>query len=118
MNFIYNGKNILSIVRDLTDSGLAGVALKIAETHPEVFAAALLGECAHNDYGSFGGTPVRLTDKQMIEIGHMSSKVVAIKHLREVFGIGLKEAKDLVEALATHHLVNRKDFAPWTPEAW
>ena len=113
MNFVYNGKNILSIVRDLTDSGLAEVALKIAETHPEVFAAALLGECAHNDYGSFGGTPVRLTDKQMTEIGSMRSKVEAIKHLRETFGIGLKEAKDLIESMASHHLVDRKDFAPY-----
>lgn len=116
MNFMYNGKNILAIVRDLTDSGLAEVAMKIAETHPDVFAEALLGEAACYLFTIEDGTPVRMTKNQIAQINGCGSrgKVAAIKQLREWFGLGLREAKLLSETLAREKYVSHADWLPET----
>jgi ribosomal protein L7/L12 len=113
MNFMYNGKNILAIVRDLTDSGLAEVAMKIAETHPDVFAEAVLGEAAIYEFTMEDGTPVRMTRSQIAQIDSSRDKIVAIKQLREWFGLGLREAKLLSETLARQKYVQH---AHWVPE--
>jgi ribosomal protein L7/L12 len=113
MNFIYNGKNILAIVRDLTDSGLAQVAMKIAETHPDVFAEAVLGEAAIYEFTMDDGTPVRMTKSQIAEIDSSSDKITGIKQLRTWFGLGLRDAKLLSEMLARQKYVRH---AHWVPE--
>ena len=114
MNFMYNGKNILAIVRDLTDSGLAEVAMKIAETHPDVFAEAVLGEAAIHSFTMEDGTPVRMTQKQLNVMDMTHDKIVAIKQLREWFGLGLREAKLLSESLARDGYIKRPHWVPET----
>lgn len=117
MNFMYNGKNILAIVRDLTDSGLAEVAMKIAETHPEVFAEALLGEAAIHEFTLTDGTTIRMTRTQLGVLESNSNKVAGIKALREWFGIGLREAKDLSEDLVRRGFVRHTNWIPMD-SAW
>jgi hypothetical protein len=119
LNFMYNGKNILGIARDLTDAGLAEVALKIAETHPEVFAATLLGEQfvpTPNVAPSIPRGDVEITQKDLrYFVSHsdlnvleeMQDKVRAVKYLREAYSLSLKEAKDLTEWLARNGYVNK-----------
>jgi ribosomal protein L7/L12 len=118
MNFMYNGKNILAIVRDLTDSGLAEVAMKIAESHPEVFAQALLGEAAIHEFTLCDGKTIRMTRTQLGVLESNSNKVVGIKALREWFGMGLREAKELSEDLARRGFVRHTNWIPLDGSNW
>ena len=112
MNFMYNGKNILAIVRDLTDTGLAEIAMKIAETHPDVFAQAVLGEAGIHQFTLDSGGVVRLTQSQLNSIDLTHDKIVAIKNLREWFSISLRDAKLLSETLARDGYVKRPTGGP------
>jgi len=114
MNFMYNGKNILAIVRDLTDSGLAEVAMKIAETHPDVFAQAVLGEAAIHSFTLDSGDVVRLTQSQLNFVDVTQDKIAVIKNLREWFNIGLRDAKLLSEKLARDGYIKRPHWLPET----
>jgi ribosomal protein L7/L12 len=108
VNFNYNGKNMLRLVRELSDSALVDVALRIAETDPVVFARAVLGETRYTC--SIFGTPV---DLQYLQGMKSNDKVRAIKWLREKFNIGLKEAKDLVEKLAGDKVIDQPSWVPF-----
>lgn len=114
MNFMYNGKNILAIVRDLTDTGLAEIAMKIAETHPDVFAQAVLGEAGIHQFTLDSGGVVRLTQSQLNSIDTTHDKIVAIKNLREWFSISLRDAKLLSETLARDGYIKRPHWVPET----
>ena len=119
LNFMYNGKNVLSIARDLTDAGLAEVALKIAETHPDVFAAAVLGEqptsgsvvmppvSTTNIVGTLFGN-IDVTQHHLDTLNGIHDKVRAVKYLRETFNLNLKEAKTLSEDMARNGWVKNK----------
>jgi len=117
VNFNYNGKNMLRLVRELSDSALVDVALRIAETDPVVFARAVLGEtrytCSiHSE--AWGNIPVKIDRKQMdtLRAFEAGDKVRAIKWLRETYNIGLKEAKDLVEELVSAKIIDQPSWVP------
>jgi len=113
VNFNYNGKNILRLVRELCDSALVDVALRIAETDPMVFARAVLGETRYTC--SIYGTRVELSflDLKYLQDMKSNDKVRAIKWLREKFNIGLKEAKDLVEKLVGDKVIDQPTWVPY-----
>jgi ribosomal protein L7/L12 len=113
-NFMYNGKNILAIVRDLTDSGLAEVAMKIAESHPEVFAQAVVGDVTAAKVVLIGFGNIEITHGQLEFLRSLGplDKVRAVKYLREEFNLGLKEAKFLTEDLARQGYVKHKSWIP------
>jgi hypothetical protein len=108
LNFMYNGKNVLSIARDLTDAGLAEVALKIAETHPDVFAAAVLGEqpvpTPNVVLTVFGNINLTVDDMKVLR---EQDKIGAIKYLRATHSLSLLAAKNLTEWLARDGYVNK-----------
>ena len=127
LNFMYNGKNVLSIARDLTDAGLAEVALKIAETHPDVFAAAVLGEQPTSgavvlpspSMTNIAAVPVQaapwvtkfVTQDDLNVLDGMHDKVRAVKYLRAAYNLNLKEAKDSTEWLARNgHVKNKQHW--------
>jgi ribosomal protein L7/L12 len=113
VNFNYNGKNILRLVRELSDSALVDVALRIAETDPVVFARAVLGETRYT-YTIYG-TPLELSllDLKYLQDMKSNDKVRAIKWLREKFNIGLKEAKDLCEKLVGDKVIDQPSWVPY-----
>jgi ribosomal protein L7/L12 len=112
VNFNYNGKNMLRLVRELSDSALVDVALRIAETDPVVFARAVLGETRYTC--TICGIPVELSflDLKYLQDMKSNDKVRAIKWLREKFNIGLKEAKDLVEELVSAKIIDQPSWVP------
>jgi 2-polyprenyl-6-methoxyphenol hydroxylase-like FAD-dependent oxidoreductase len=116
LNFMYNGKNVLSIARDLTDAGLAEVALKIAETHPDVFAQAVVGDVTAAEVVLTGFGNINITHGQLEFLRSLGvgDKVRAVKYFREEFNLGLKEAKFLTEDLARQGYVKHKS---WIPES-
>jgi 2-polyprenyl-6-methoxyphenol hydroxylase-like FAD-dependent oxidoreductase len=116
LNFMYNGKNVLGIARDLTDAGLAEVALKIAETHPDVFAQAVVGDVKAAEIALTGFGNINITHGQLEFLRSLgvSDKVRAVKYFREEFNLGLKEAKFLTEDLARQGYVKHKS---WIPES-
>ena len=116
LNFMYNGKNVLSIARDLTDAGLAEVALKIAETHPDVFAQAVVGDVKAAEIVLTGFGNINITHGQLEFLRSLGvgDKVRAVKYFREEFNLGLKEAKFLTEDLARQGYVEHKS---WIPES-
>jgi len=114
LNFMYNGKNVLSIARDLTDAGLAEVALKIAETHPDVFAQAVVGDVTAAKIVLTGFGNIDITHGQLEFLRSLGTldKVRAVKYFREEFNLGLKEAKFLTEDLARQGYVKHKTWIP------
>jgi ribosomal protein L7/L12 len=117
VNFNYNGKNMLRLVRELSDSALVDVALRIAETDPVVFARAVLGETRYTC--SIYGIPVELSflDLQYLQGMKSGDKVRAIKWLREKFNIGLKEAKDLCEKLVSDKIIDQPSWVAYDVRA-
>jgi len=113
VNFNYKGKNMLRLVRELSDSALVDVALRIAETDPMVFSRAVLGETRYTC--SIYGTPLELSflDLKYLQDMKSNDKVRAIKWLREKFNIGLKEAKDLVEKLVGDKVIDQPTWVPY-----
>lgn len=97
--FTYNNQNILRLIRNMTDAQLAEVALRISETHPEAFAAALTNATILTK--EVNGIKIELTADDMNHLRTYGNgdKVRAIKWMRERFGICLLEAKLLSEAL-------------------
>lgn len=112
VNFNYNGKNMLRLVRELSDSALVDVALRIAETDPVVFARAVLGETRYTC--TIYGNRVELSflDLKYLQDMKCTDKVRAIKWLREKFNLGLKEAKDLVEQLVDDKIIDQPTWVP------
>ncbi len=99
--------SVLVALRVIDESQLATLALKIAEAHPETFerllleavpAAAVLQKFAFDV--PFSSQRVHLTQEELDYLRAIapSNKITAIKKVREVTGLGLKEAKDLVES--------------------
>lgn len=103
-NFMFDGVNILQRVREASNDDLVQVAYRLAETHPQLFCRLLTNDCTV-DYvinGTlYGYLDVKISRKEMETLKGFNAgdKVRAIKWLRETYGIGLKEAKDLSEWL-------------------
>jgi ribosomal protein L7/L12 len=112
VNFNYNGKNMLRLVRELSDSALVDVALRIAETDPVVFARAVLGETRYTCIIYDRRLELSFLDLQYLQGMKSNDKVRAIKWLREKFNIGLKEAKDLVEKLVSDKIIDQPSWVP------
>lgn len=99
---------VIIALRTVTESQLAAIALQMAEKHPITFEAFLFDAvpAAKTDAKfamdvPFGnGLRVHFTQDQLNQIRATAptNKVGAIKLVREFVGLGLKEAKDLVEA--------------------
>jgi hypothetical protein len=103
-NFMFDDINILQRVREASDNDLIQVAYRLAETHPTLFCRLLTDDLTV-DYSihseAWGNIPVKIDRKQMdtLRAFEAGDKVRAIKWLRETYGIGLKEAKDISESL-------------------
>lgn len=88
-------------VIDLIDAGTIdhrAISMALAKANPVAFLAI------HDHVGGHYKTDKQLLDEELLAIMNSpmatgSSKVVAIKRCRELAGIGLKEAKDYVDAL-------------------
>ena len=113
-NFMYNGKNIIELVRNMTTVDMAAVAIKIAETHPDVFAQAVVGDVTAAKIVLTGFGNIDITHGQLEFLRSLGSmdKVRAVKYFREEFNLGLKEAKYLVEDLARQGYVKHKTWIP------
>ena len=113
-NFMYNGKNIIELVRNMTTVDMAAVAIKIAETHPDVFAQAVVGDVTAAKIVLTGFGNINITHGQLEFLRSLGSmdKVRAVKYLREEFNLGLKEAKYLTEDLARQGYVKHKSWVP------
>lgn len=93
-------------LRKLTAEQLADIALKLGAKHPADFdkEVALVFPSEPEKFTfivPFTQERVVFTTKELIEIKAFCASrmmVGAIKRVREIAGIGLKEAKDLVEA--------------------
>jgi large subunit ribosomal protein L7/L12 len=89
--------NILEEIKGLTILELADL-VKAVEAEFGVSAAAPVGVAAA------GAAPAAVEEKTEFDVVMTSfgaSKLGVIKAVREITGLGLKEAKDLVEAVAT-----------------
>lgn len=94
--------NHIRTLRNMSIEQLADLALLIGEKHPDTFI-----ECLENGEtqtfkvpGPYHGGTVTFNSKQMKTINslsHRDTKVSLIKQVREMTGLGLKEAKDVVE---------------------
>ena len=113
-NFMYNGKNIIELVRNMTTVDMAAVAIKIAETHPDVFAQAVVGDVTAAKIVLTGFGNINITHGQLEFLRSLGSmdKVRAVKYFREEFNLGLKEAKYLTEDLARQGYVKHKSWVP------
>lgn len=119
-NFMFDGVNILQRVREASNDDLVQVAYRLAETHPQLFCRLLTDDLTV-DYTFPGNShvgwdvAVKISRKEMETLKGFGSndKVRAVKWLRETYGIGLKEAKDLSEWLVRDgHLPHKC----WMPE--
>ena len=113
-NFMYNGKNIIELVRNMTTVDMAAVAIKIAETHPDVFAQAVVGDvtAAKIVLTGFGNINITHGQLEFLRSLGVGDKVRAVKYFREEFNLGLKEAKYLTEDLARQGYVKHKSWIP------
>lgn len=87
-------------LRELSDTDLAHIALKFAEAHPEEFEL-LIGCNVTQLRVPVTNELVQLTPAEWSELSAYNQnthKITCIKRMREITGLGLKEAKDLVEA--------------------
>jgi hypothetical protein len=115
MNFMIDDTNILRVIRNISEESLAEIALQLAEHHPEIFVQFYNGNYntvkiqlpSWND-------PIYIKPAQMEKIKSYGEgyKVTCIKWLREEFGIGLKEAKDLSEELVHLGYLKHKNWVP------
>ena len=95
----------VKMIRTLTDQQLVNVALELLATNTSLFNAILNGT---NVVVRINGNTVTITQVQIELLKNASGsttysvnyKISAIKLAREMFQLGLKEAKDLVEVLA------------------
>jgi hypothetical protein len=114
-NFMFDDINILQRAREASDNDLIQVAYRLAETHPTLFCR-LLTEDLTVEYvinGTlYGSISVKIDRKQMdtLRAFKTDDKVRAIKWLRETFGIGLKEAKDVSEWLVREGHLPHKNW--------
>lgn len=113
-NFMYNGKNIIELVRNMTTVDMAAVAVKIAETHPDVFAQAVVGDVTAAKVVLTGFGNINITHGQLEFLRSLGAgdKVRAVKYFREEYDLNLREAKYLVEDLARQGYVKHKSWIP------
>lgn len=90
----------MKLVRRLADDKLIDVALKLLARDPTLFNE-LNGGIIHVTIRDVPYTvsEEQLTKLQNITESYGSKKVTTIKEARQMFDIGLKEAKDLIEEL-------------------
>ena len=113
-NFMYKGKNILTLVAGMSSHDLAKIALRISETHPDAFAEAVVGEIAGFEF-NIEGKQLRMTQGELAKLDRLGpDKIDAIKNVREMYGLGLREAKLLSEKLARDGYLNRPHWLPET----
>ena len=88
--------DIIDIVKEMTVLELAEL-VKAFEEEFGVSAAAPVAAVAVAGAGDAGAAAEEKTDFDVILAGFGSAKVGVIKVVREITGLGLKEAKELVE---------------------
>jgi len=96
---------ILTLVRNLSSDELIQALFQMAERHPETFDTVLFQKSPEKVialYVPFSDTIVHFSNQEYAELKALGTrsdkKVTGIKRVREITGIGLKEAKDLYEA--------------------
>lgn len=121
-NFMFENMNILKRVHGATTEELVEVAYRLAETHPTLFCRLLTNDLTV-DYALngtlYGHIDVKITRDDMDKLKTFGDgeKVRAVKWLRENYGIGLKEAKDLCEWLVRDgHLPHKCWMPDWLAE--
>ena len=70
--------------------------------------ASLPRESAPDETAGVPDQPANESDDEVLRLLRSGSKIAAIKAYREQTGLGLKEAKDAVEALAAEHEIAPK----------
>lgn len=100
--------SVIIALRTVNEGQLAAIALQMAEKHPITFEkllfdavpAARTQEKFAFDVPFSNGTRVHFTQTELNQLRAISpgNKIAGIKLVREITGLGLKEAKDLVEA--------------------
>lgn len=107
--------NILRVIRNISEESLAEIALQLAEHYPEMFVQFYNGtyNTVKIQLPSWDD-PIYIKPAQMEKIKSYGEgfKVTCIKWLREEFGIGLKEAKDLSEELVHLGYVKHRNWVP------
>ena len=107
--------NIIKALRAVSNDQLSEIALRMAELHPTSFEKLLIEifnlETEHRFEVPISKQSVVLTTKQLAEIKATAlagNKVAGIKLLRDMLGLGLKEAKDLWEDMAAKGTLDYK----------
>lgn len=94
--------SFLKAFHSLSDGDLIDLAFKMAEAHPDTFLKLIGADTSVFIVPGPYGNTVTFTPDQMAVIrslsGERNNKVALIKEIRGWTGLGLKEAKDLVEA--------------------
>lgn len=117
-NFMFDGVNILQRVREASNDDLVQVAYRLAETHPQLFCRLLTDDLTvdytFQSHNLGWDIAVKISRKEMETLKGFGSsdKVRAVKWLRETYGIGLKEAKDLSERLVRDGHLPHQNWVP------
>jgi ribosomal protein L7/L12 len=92
----------LKTFHSLSDLALIDLCFQMAERHPETFSELIGVNTSEFIVPGMYPSKVSFTPEQLTHIrslaGERNNKVTLIKYIREVTGLGLKEAKDLCEA--------------------
>lgn len=95
---------VLNLVRSLSTEVLIEILFQMGESHPETFSTLIEKKSPRtvlNVRVPNSTIVVHLTNAEFDELKVLGSKsdkyIVGIKRLREITGLGLKEAKDLFE---------------------
>ena len=107
---------LLNFMREADDTKMANLLIRVASKHPEIVVDILdtvhkeenvkILNTASNDqlnpikFIDVNNNAMDITTEIMYHIRRKdgySDKVAAVKDIRQLFGIGLKEAKDIVE---------------------
>jgi len=99
-DLIREGRKIeaIKLLRETTGIGLKEAKEEIDRLSKDMSGQALSPALS----GSGGPGPSGGLSKEVVDLAHQGQKIQAIKLLREQTGMGLKEAKEQVEAVTGH----------------
>lgn len=111
---LHNPDGFIKFLSDLTKKPMNHIGAGLVKLHPETFV-----HYASEHVGKFSAArEVVLIMMQPQVQTSASTKVQAIKLIRETWGLGLKEAKDIADHVHHHLFINGRrpdDFTPLTP---
>jgi ribosomal protein L7/L12 len=87
-------------IRTMSDTELADICFRMADKHPETFIELVEADVKHEFEVPFvPGLKVKFSASELSELRSYNHdrKITCIKRIREITGIGLKEAKDMAE---------------------